>query len=74
MSNVPAWIWLVGALGAVVLVGVALFAGRPAPGQTAWSTLGTQDVHSRSNGPASTIICPANAIVVGGIEVSLTGA
>ena len=46
MSNVPAWIWPVAALAVVVLVGVVVFAGRSAPGETAWATLGTRDVHS----------------------------
>lgn len=44
----PVWIWALGSLAAVALVGLVLFFGKSALNQAAWATLGTQDVHSLS--------------------------
>lgn len=47
-SKVPAWIWALGSIATVALVGLVLVLGKSATSQAAWATLGTEDVHSLS--------------------------
>lgn len=46
--KVPVRTWSLGALAAVAVVALVLFFAKSGPSQSAWATLGTQDVHSLS--------------------------